>query len=89
MLFDVQRPRKFFSPAIYKLFDETPLKERIIVTNRQMQLTVPRPEGRPEHTVDNFNAKPPVLYLDRCRLPITLARLLKRLLLTTLSELNV
>lgn len=73
MFFDTQGRRKFSSPPINKLFDETPLIECLIVINRQVQLAVPGPEGRPKHSIDNFDAQPPILDLDRCRLPITLA----------------
>lgn len=70
MLFDTQCPHKFSSPPINKLFDKTPLVERSIITDRQIQLAVPRPEHRPKHTVDDFDTWPPILDLDCCRLPI-------------------
>lgn len=55
MLFDTQCPRKFSSPPINTLFDKAPLIECSIVTDRQIQLAVPRPEHRPMHAVDDFD----------------------------------
>lgn len=55
MLFDIQCPRKFSPPPINKLFDKAPLTERSIITDRQIQPAVPRPEHRPKHAVDDFD----------------------------------